>query len=51
MCRRKMLLHYFGEVRGVVSLPAGTGKVTRVLALCTPDQELPLKRQVPLCRS
>lgn len=26
-------------VRGVVSLPYGTGKVTRVLVLCTPDQE------------
>ena len=26
-------------VRGVVSLQNGTGKVTRVLALCTPDQE------------
>ena len=26
-------------VRGVVSLPHGTGKVTRVLALCTPDAE------------
>jgi len=26
-------------VRGVVSLPHGTGKVTRVLALCTPDKE------------
>ena len=26
-------------VRGVVSLPHGTGKVVRVLALCTPDQE------------
>ena len=26
-------------VRGVVSLPNGTGKVTRVLCLCTPDQE------------
>ena len=25
-------------VRGVVSLPNGTGKVTRVLALCTPDK-------------
>ena len=25
-------------VRGVVSLPYGTGKVTRVLCLCTPDQ-------------
>ena len=25
-------------VRGVVSLPNGTGKVTRVLCLCTPDQ-------------
>jgi large subunit ribosomal protein L1 len=26
-------------VRGVVSLPNGTGKTVRVLALCTPDQE------------
>jgi len=26
-------------VRGVVSLPHGTGKVIRVLALCTPDKE------------
>ena len=26
-------------VRGVVTLPHGTGKVTRVLCLCTPDQE------------
>ena len=26
-------------VRGVVSLPNGTGKVTRVLVLCTPDKE------------
>lgn len=26
-------------VRGVVSLPNGTGKVTRVLCLCTPDKE------------
>ncbi len=26
-------------VRGVVSLPHGTGKVTRVLVLCTPDRE------------
>ncbi len=26
-------------VRGVVSLPHGTGKVTRVLVLCTPDKE------------
>ena len=30
-------------VRGVVSLPNGTGKVTRVLALCTPDQEAAAK--------
>lgn len=30
-------------VRGVVSLPNGTGKVTRVLALCTPDQEVAAK--------
>ena len=26
-------------VRGVVTLPNGTGKITRVLVLCTPDQE------------
>ena len=26
-------------VRGVVSLPHGTGKVVRVLVLCTPDAE------------
>ena len=26
-------------VRGVVSLPHGTGKLTRVLVLCTPDRE------------
>lgn len=26
-------------VRGVVTLPHGTGKVTRVLCLCTPDKE------------
>ncbi|MDA3853292.1 MAG: 50S ribosomal protein L1 [Bacteroidales bacterium] len=26
-------------VRGVVSLPHGTGKVTRVLVMCTPDKE------------
>ncbi|MDR0795879.1 MAG: 50S ribosomal protein L1, partial [Tannerella sp.] len=26
-------------VRGVVSLPHGTGKQIRVLALCTPDKE------------
>ena len=30
-------------VRGVVSLPNGTGKVSRVLALCTPDQEAAAK--------
>ena len=30
-------------VRGVVSLPNGTGKVTRVLALCTPEQEAAAK--------
>ena len=30
-------------VRGVVSLPNGTGKVTRVLAHCTPDQEAAAK--------
>ena len=26
-------------VRGIVSLPHGTGKITRVLVLCTPDKE------------
>ena len=30
-------------VRGVVSLPHGTGKITRVLALCTPDKEAEAK--------
>ena len=30
-------------VRGVVSLPHGTGKETRVLCLCTPDQEAAAK--------
>ena len=30
-------------VRGVVSLPNGTGKVTRVLYLCTPDAEAAAK--------
>ncbi|MDR0872936.1 MAG: 50S ribosomal protein L1 [Prevotellaceae bacterium] len=30
-------------VRGVVSLPHGTGKTIRVLALCTPDQEAAAK--------
>jgi large subunit ribosomal protein L1 len=30
-------------VRGVVTLPHGTGKVVRVLALCTPDKEAEAK--------
>jgi len=30
-------------VRGVVSLPHGTGKVVRVLVLCTPDADQMLK--------
>jgi large subunit ribosomal protein L1 len=30
-------------VRGVVTLPNGTGKQTRVLVLCTPDKELEAK--------
>ncbi len=30
-------------IRGVVTLPAGTGKVTRVLVLCTPDKETEAK--------
>jgi large subunit ribosomal protein L1 len=30
-------------VRGVVSLPHGTGKETRVLVLCTPDKEVEAK--------
>ena len=31
------------RVRGVVSLPHGTGKVVRVLVLCTPDAEAAAK--------
>ena len=31
------------KVRGVVSLPNGTGKVTRVLAVCPPDQDAAAK--------
>ena len=31
-------------VRGVVSLPHGTGKQTRVLVLCTPDKEAEAKK-------
>ena len=30
-------------IRGVVTLPHGTGKVVRVLALCTPDKEAEAK--------
>lgn len=30
-------------IRGVVTLPNGTGKVTRVLVLCTPDKETEAK--------
>ena len=30
-------------VRGVVALPNGTGKVVRVLVLCTPDKEAEAK--------
>ncbi len=30
-------------IRGIVTLPAGTGKVTRVLVLCTPDKEAEAK--------
>ena len=33
-------------VRGVVSLPNGTGKVTRVLCLCTPDAEAAAKDNI-----
>jgi large subunit ribosomal protein L1 len=32
-------------VRGVVSLPHGTGRETRVLVLCTPDKEAEAKKQ------
>ena len=39
-------------VRGVVSLPHGTGKEVRVLALVTPDKEAGSKRcWCRLCRS
>lgn len=39
-------------IRGVVSLPHGTGKVTRVLVLCTPDKEAEAKEAgAGLCRS
>ena len=31
------------KIRGVVTLPHGTGKVTRVLVLCTPDKEAEAK--------
>ncbi len=30
-------------IRGVVTLPNGTGKITRVLVLCTPDKEIEAK--------
>ena len=32
-------------VRGVATLPNGTGKVVRVLCLCTPDQETAVKEE------
>ena len=34
-------------VRGVVTLPHGTGKVTRVLVLCTPDKENEAREACP----
>ena len=34
-------------VRGVVSLPHGTGKQVRVLVLCNPDAEAAAKRLAP----
>lgn len=34
-------------VRGVVTLPHGTGKQVRVLVLCTPDKEEEAKTPVP----
>jgi LSU ribosomal protein L1P len=33
-------------IRGVVTLPAGTGKVTRVLVLCTPTRKPRLRKPV-----
>ena len=35
-------------VRGVVSLPHGTGKETRVLVLCSPDKENEAKEAEPI---
>ena len=35
-------------VRGVVSLPHGTGKQVRVLVLCTPDAKLPQRKPEPI---
>ena len=38
-------------VRGVVSLPHGTGKVVRVLVLCTPDAEAVSYTHLPIIDS
>ena len=38
-------------IRGVVTLPAGTGKVTRVLVLCTPDKENEAKEAAKISKA
>lgn len=38
-------------VRGVVTLPHGTGKTVRVLVLCTPEKEADAKRRRRLRRT
>lgn len=35
-------------VRGVVTLPHGTGKTVRVLVLCTPEKEAEAKAPAPI---
>ena len=39
------------NIRGVVSLPHGTGKTVRVLVLCTADKEAEARSRCRLCWS